>query len=218
MDKQTILKAVKTAKEKSKKRKFMQKIDIIFNFKGLDLKKPEQQLDFYFQLPAGVGKKKKICAFIGAEMAETAKALDKAILIDEFDRYKDNKKLQKKLESEYDYFIAQANIMPKVAQVFGRVLGPKNKMPNPKAGCVVPANANLAVLNDRLQKTQRVLVKKALIFQCFVGTEESSDTDIVENINAIYEQVIHHLPGEKNNLKSIYVKLTMGEPIAIPIN
>ena len=121
----------------------------------------------------------------------------------------DLKKLAKRLASAHDYFIAQATIMPKVASAFGRVLGPKGKMPNPKAGCVVPPNANLKQLVERLQTLVKLSAKKELIFSCAVGMEDAKDDDLVDNIMTVYNQVIHHLPNEQHNVRSVFLKLTM---------
>ena len=140
--------------------------------------------------------------------------MDEVILANDFDKYND-KKLLKKLARKHDYFIAQATIMPKVASVFGKVLGPKGKMPNPKAGCVVPPNANLKSVRERLDKTIRVSAKISPMIQASVGKEDMKDEEILENTNNIYEQVIHHLPNEEQNVHSVYIKLTMGKSIKV---
>jgi len=198
------------AKEKSPKRNFSQTYDFIIALKGLDLKK--QPVDFYATLHYGKGKKSKICALVGPELADEAKKVcDQVILVDDFARYQKDKKLSKKLAAEFDYFIAQANIMAKVATAFGRVFGPRGRMPNPKAGCVVPPKANLQVVYDRLQKTVRISAKTSLMIQLSVGTEAMKDEEIIDNILTIYDQLIHHLPNEKNNIKSTYLKTTMGK-------
>src|SRR3989344_2961609 len=142
MDKEQILQSLKEARDNSSKRNFRQGVDFIANLKGIDLKKPEQKVDFYVHFNNLGSKKAKVCALVGGELLDQAKsACDNTIIVDDFGKY--DKKAIKKLAAEYDFFVAQANIMPKVAQAFGRVLGPRAKMPNPKAGCVVPPNANL---------------------------------------------------------------------------
>jgi len=216
MNKDELLTAIKKVKEVSPKRKFKQSYDLILNFKHLDLKKPEHQVDAFVQLSHPRGKVVKVCALIAPELKESAKkSCDFFVDLDDFDKYAKDKKLTKKLAEEYDFFIAQANIMTKVAAAFGRVIGPKNKMPNPKAGCVVPANANLQPLVDKLKNTIRVSVKTAPLYQCRIGNEESPDDHIAENALSIYNAIVHALPNEKDNLKSVYLKFTMGPSVKI---
>jgi large subunit ribosomal protein L1 len=89
-------------------------------------------------------------------------------------------------------------------------------MPNPKAGCVVPPKgANLKALVDKLQKTLKVSAKKVPVIQLRVGTESMEADKVADNIIYIYDQIIHHLPGEKNNIKVVYLKLTMGKPVKL---
>lgn len=216
MEKKDILESLKKARE-SKARKFKQKVDIVINLKDIDLKKTEHQVDFYTILPKDVGKNSKICAFVSEEMVAPAKeACDNVVAEIDFPKYGANKKLARKLAKEYGYFIAQANIMTKVAAAFGRVLGPKGKMPNPKAGAVFPPNPQLIKpLVDKMRKTIRVSAKLSPIVQCLVGAEEMKDEDIAENIIYIHEQLVHHLPNEAENIKSVYIKLTMGSAVRI---
>ena len=105
--------------------------------------------------------------------------------------------------------------MPKVATVFGRVFGPRGKMPNPKSGCIVPPNANLRTLYEKLQHTVRATVKSAPLIQCPIGTEEMNPEDVAENALTVYNSVLRLLPNEKHNIKNVYVKLTMGKPIEV---
>ncbi|MBI1936019.1 50S ribosomal protein L1 [Candidatus Woesearchaeota archaeon] len=215
MDKEQILSALTKAKDVSPKRNFRQSFDLIINLTGIDLKKQEHQVDAFITLPHQRGKKAKVCALVGPELEGQAKQVcDSAITSDSFEKYKEKKEV-KKIANSFDYFIAQANIMPKVATAFGRVFGPRGKMPNPKSGGVVPPNANLKPLYEKLQRTIRVTNKSAPLLQCGIGTEDMKTEELVDNALTVYNSVLHVLPNEKHNIKDIYIKLTMGRPIRI---
>lgn len=216
MDKNSLKEALKTLKETSQKRKFKQKVDLIINLKGLDLKKPEQHVELYVQLPHPKGRKSKICALVGPELKEEAeKSVDKTISVDDFAEYQKDKRVVKRLAQEFDFFIAQANIMPKVAQVFGKFLGSRGKMPNPKAGCVVPPKFAMKPLYDRLQQTTVVKAKAQPVIKCTVGEEGQDEEQVADNIMTIYNALIHKLPQENDNIKNILLKHTMGKPVEV---
>jgi len=216
MDKNTVKEAIKNLKENSKKRSFKQTFDLIINLKGLNMKKSEQHIEIYTQLHYSKGKPVKICAFIGPELREeAAKVCDTAIFVDDFPKFQADKKLIKKLASEHSFFIAQANIMPKVAQVFGKVLGTRGKMPNPKAGCVVPPKTSLQPLYERLQQTIKLKAKVQPVIKCTVGAEDQNEEEVIDNIITTYNSVIHNLPGEQNNIKNVLLKLTMSTPVEV---
>ena len=215
MDREQIQAALTKAKDNSEKRNFKQSYDLIINLKGLDLKKQEHQIDAFITLPHSRGKKVKVCALVGPELEEQAKSIfDSVILSDNFERYKDKREI-KKIANSFDFFIAQANIMPKIATVFGRVFGPRGKMPNPKSGCIVPPNANLKPLHEKLQRTIRVNAKIAPLVQCAIGTEDMNSNEIAENALTVYNALLQILPNEKHNIKDVYVKLTMSKPVKV---
>lgn len=215
MQKEELQSALQKARDISGNRNFKQSFDLIINLKGLDMKKQEHNIDAFITLPHPRGKKVRVCALVSAELIEQAKSVcDFAIISDNFEKYREKKEL-KKLANSYDFFIAQANIMPKVATVFGRVFGPRGKMPNPKSGGVVPPNANLKPLYEKLQKTIRMTNKTSPVIQSAIGTEEMKLDDVTENGMSVYNSIIHALPNEKHNIKNIYVKLTMSKPVKL---
>jgi len=215
MQKETITNAIEELKKNSEKRKFTQTYDLIINLKELDLKKPEQQIDLFIQIPHQKTKKTKICAMVGPELAEAAETLcDKVIMPDDFAAY-DKKRKIIKLAKEYDFFIAQVTIMPQIAKVFGRILGTRGKMPNPKAGCVVAPNTNLKPLIEKLQKTIRLSAKTQLSIKTSPGREDMTDEQITENTQTILTSLSQALPDEVQNIKNITLKLTMGKPIEL---
>ena len=215
MNKESILKALEQLKKESKERKFKQSIDLIVALKDLDFKKLDNQVDFFITLHYSTGKKIKVCALVGPELGDEAKKVfDHIILQDDFGKY--DKKKTKKLAKQYDFFVAQANIMARVASTFGRFLGVRGKMPNPKAGCVVPPKgANLKALYDKLQKTMKISAKKVPLVQLRAGTQDMPVEQVADNIMFIYDQLVHHLPSEKNNIQAVYLKLTMSKPITL---
>ncbi|MGM5482658.1 MAG: hypothetical protein ACQESF_04310 [Nanobdellota archaeon] len=216
MDKEKALEHIKQLKEQAKKKNFVQSYDFIITLQGLDLKKPDQKVDFFATLHYPKGKKSKLGAFVGPELVEDAKKIfDTVITPDDFEKYS-GKKEMKKLADEHDFFIAQANIMSNVATQFGKVLGSRGKMPNPKAGSVVPPKgANLENLYDKLQKTVKIATKNSLMIQATVGSEDSPDEEVAVNMMDIYNQLVYNLPNHENNVKRMFVKLTMSKPVEI---
>jgi len=216
MDQKLLLNALSKARELGKGKKFKQTFDFVINLKNIDLKRPEDKVDVFVQLPHGRGKTVKICAFVDdALVLEAKKVFDKVVEFNEFQTYAKNKRQLRKLARDYDFFVAQANLMPQVAQVFGKFLGPKGKMPNPKVGCVIPPKIALQPIIDRLRISVRLLTKGEPILKCPIGIETMSDKDVAENILAAYNAVMHVLPQKENNLKSVIVKLTMGAPVKV---
>ncbi|MBR9683324.1 hypothetical protein GOV03_02180 [Candidatus Woesearchaeota archaeon] len=211
MNKEDIQKAIGQLKA-GKKRNFSQSYDLIINLKGINVK--SNPVDFFVDIPHSKAKKPKIGAFVGSELTEQAnKFCDLTITESDFPKY--DAPALKKLAGEYDFFIAQANLMPKVAQVFGKFLGLKGKMPNPKQGCVVPPNANLEPLIKKLQSTVRLSAKKGTNLQCLVGKEDQPDEQVIENILLVYNSTLKKIPQERNNIKNIQLKLTMSKPLKL---
>jgi len=216
MQKADVIEALNKAKTESPKRNFKQSFDLVMNLTGLDMKKTEHQVDQFIQLHYQPGRKVQVCALVGPELKDAAEqAVEKVILSDDFDKYAQNKKLTKKLAAEYQFFIGQANIMPKIASAFGRVLGSRGKMPNPKAGLIVPPNANLKPLHEKLQMTVRASARVAPVLQCLIGKEDMPDDQLADNALMIYNTVINVLPNGENNVKNVFVKLTMGKPARV---
>ncbi len=211
MEKQDILKALKEIKEKSPSRGFSQTVDIVINLQYINIKKDDEKIDSFITLPFSKGKKPKICALIDTQLEKQAKALfDKVILKDEFSKYANNKIILKKLAREFDFFIAQANLMTQIASIFGKYLGPKGRMPNPKSGCVVPPEANLTPLSQKLQNLIRLQTKADPIIKAMIGNEKMPDEELAANALMVYNTLVNQLPQHKNNIKSIFVKLSMG--------
>lgn len=211
----SIKKALSQLRENKVKRNFDESIDLIITLKDLDLKKNDQQVDIFVTLQHKPKKDIKVCAFVDQDDYDSAKEVaDFVIAVSDFEKYK-NKKLAKELANKYDHFISSAPIMPKVASVFGRVLGPRGKMPNPKVGGVFPPKFALKSLVEKLHKTIRLRSHASPVIQAIVGKESYTDEELIDNIKSIYTSLIHALPNEENNIKKLYIKSTMGKPIKI---
>jgi large subunit ribosomal protein L1 len=216
MDKKEILETIQEVRKDSKKRNFNQTFDLIMNFINLDLKNPDHNINMFLKLPFSKGKQNKVAIFVDKELVNKAKGVFDEVIIDrDFALYKDKKKI-KSLARGIDFFVAQANIMPKIATTFGRVLGPVGKMPNPKAGCIVPPSIqDLKPIVEKLRNIVKLQTKNELGIKVSVGKEDAKDDEIAENILVIYNQILHTLPQEKQNIKSVLVKLTMGKAFLV---
>ena len=214
MDKKHFTQAVQVLRQNTEKKQFAQSIDLIINFKGLDLKREDHKVNTFIVLPFSRGKQIITTALVGNDLSTKAKAVcNNVILAEQFKTLEKGK--IKKLAETTTFFIAQANIMPQIAQTFGKILGPRSLMPNPKAGAVLQPTAEVKPVIDRLQKTVKVETKNDPTIRTVIGLESMKDEELVENAFAVFNTVLHALPQEKHNIKSVLIKLTMGKPVVV---
>ncbi|EKF85185.1 50S ribosomal protein L1 [Methanobacterium formicicum] len=208
--KQEILEAVKKAKEESKPRNFTQSVDVVITIKDLDVKKPENRIDEEVLLPNGRGKDVKIAFIADGELALLAKNAGADLVINkgELEEMGKDRKEAKKIANRHDFFVAQADMMPLVGRFLGPVLGPRKKMPKP-----VPATIKPEPIMERLKSTVKVRIKDQPVIQALVGTQDMDDELIAANIEAIMVVLDQKLEKGRNQIKSLYVKTTMG-PVA----
>jgi large subunit ribosomal protein L1 len=211
-DKETIARTVKKVRESSGKRKFKQSIDLAINLRDVDPSKPESKINLEVTLPKPVPKAVKICALVYGDTAVRAKegGVNRVVEREEIEALGADKKKAKKLASEFDFFIARADLMPLVGKNLGPVLGPRGKMPTP-----VNPTANLAPIIERLKRVVKVKVGRQTIALMRVGTETMKDEDIVENVQAIVEALTAKLERGDKNIRSMYLKTTMGPSIKV---
>lgn len=207
-----ILAAVKEVKSKSTKRKFSQSIDLAINLQNIDMKKPEGKIQERIELPNSVGKELKICVIASGEMALKAKKAGASLVVERaaLEALVGDKKKQKDLAKNYDLFIAEAPLMPLVGRSLGASLGPRGKMPTP-----VPPNANIENQIKRHRKLVFVRMRGQPVLQCRVGNEDMADKEIAENVQAIVRRIEGKLKRGIKNVKSIYLKTSMGSAVKV---
>ena len=178
-------------------RKFEQTVDLIINLQKFDLKK--NQVNIFVSVPHKVKNPN----------VET-------ITKNDFKKYSD-KKETKKLVGKFDFFIAQASLMPSVATSFGRVLGPSGKMPSPQLGILMnPDDKSIKELIDKINQSVRIRVKESSI-KIPIGKEKMNDEEIIENVMVVYNALLKSLPKEKDNVKNIEIKFTMSKPMKVSV-
>ena len=201
------MEAIKALKElrEEKKRKFDQSVDLIMNLKNFDVRR--EALNTFIFLPNGSDK--KLAGFFSKRNGK----ID-TITEEDFVKYKDLKDI-KKLAKKYDYFLAEAPMMGKVATKFGRVFGPMNKMPSPLAGIIPQLNDDtLGAMIEKMRGAVRIKNKEMAI-KIRVGKESMSDEKIVENIDAAIKELEKKLPRGRENVKEVLIKFTMTKPVVV---
>lgn len=209
---QDVLEAVKKAKEQSKPRNFTQSMDMIINIRDLDVKKPENRFDEEVTLPNGRGKDVRIGVIADGELIVQAKDAGVEIVIGKADLEElgKDRKEAKKIAEAVDFFIAQADMMPLVGRFLGPVLGPRKKMPKP-----VPASIKLDPLLERLKSTVKISIKTQPSIQVIFGTQDMTDDELAENIEAVLAILDRQLDKGRNQIKSMFIKTTMGPVVRV---
>ncbi len=209
----TLLSALKEAKEKGSKRNFTQSVELILNLQDIDMKSPEGRLQENVELPYPPAEKtNKICVIATGELALKAKKANADLVLEraELEGLAGKKKDLRKLANEYEFFIAEAPLMPLVGKVLGPALGPRGKMPVP-----VPPTADIESLLNKYRRTVVVKMRNQPVIQCRVGTENMKEEELAENIQAVLRVVEGKLKRGMRNIKSVCIKTTMGAPIKI---
>ena len=214
MQKEKALEFIKRARENAKKRNFDQSIDLIINFRDLDLKKPENRIRETIVLPYPVEKEINIC-FILDSLLPKAKELEQENIrvISKEEMANLSSKEIKKIAKSYDIFYAEAPLMPLVARYFGKYLGPRGKMPFP----ISPNTPDLKPFIERARKTVLVKVINTPVFQARIGVESMDNEKIAENLVYVMDKVNEICEKKGIKIKNAYLKLTMGKPVKVEV-
>jgi large subunit ribosomal protein L1 len=191
--------------------KFNESIDISINL-GVDPKKSDQNVRGSSSLPHGIGKTLKVAVFADGEDAAAAKKAGAEIVGFE-DLIADVKK-NKDLDA--DVVIATPDCMAKLGAL-GRILGPKNLMPNPKEGTVTKNVVD--AVNNAKKGQVRYKTDKAGIIHTTIGKIDFEAQKLAENINFLIDDLIKAKPptAKGKYMTNISISSTMGPGIKVDL-
>ncbi|NOQ50409.1 MAG: 50S ribosomal protein L1 [Mycoplasmataceae bacterium] len=189
--------------------KFDPAVEVAFNL-NLDTTKAEQQIRGSIVLPHGTGRNAKVLVIGETADLEIAKqaGADHTGGIEIMD------KVTKNNWFDFDFIVTTPLFMPKLAR-FGKVLGPKGLMPNPKLGTVT-TDVKTAVENIKKGQLEYRTDKEGII-ALSIGKKSFPTTDLVENYNVIFNLIKDKKPNnlKGNYLNTITISSTMGPGIKI---
>lgn len=188
--------------------KFDETVEIAINL-GVDPRHADQMVRGVIELPNGTGRAQRVAVFARDEKAEEAKAAGADIVGAE-----DLMETVQGGTIDFDRCIATPDMMPLVGRL-GKVLGPRNLMPNPKVGTVTTdvAKAVRAAKGGAVE----FRVEKEGIVQAGVGKASFSEEQLAGNIRALVNAVQKARPsGAKGTyMKRLAVSSTMGPGVKL---
>jgi len=188
--------------------KFDSSVDLHIRL-GVDPKKADQAIRGTVTLPHGTGKTKRVLVLCTPDKEADARAAGADhVGLDEF---------VQKIEGgwvDVDVIIATPAVMPKIGKL-GKVLGPRNLMPNPKTGTVT--NDVAAAVNEVKGGKIAFKVDKAGIIHASIGRVSFTPDKITENSNELLNAIIKAKPSSAKGtyLKSVFMASSMSPGIAI---
>jgi len=191
--------------------KFDETVEIAMNL-GVDPRHADQMVRGVVGLPNGTGKDVRVAVFARGAKADEAKAAGADIVGAE-----DLMEIIQGGKIDFDRCIATPDMMPVVGRL-GKVLGPRNLMPNPKVGTVTMDVAQ-AVKNAKGGEVQ-FKAEKAGVIHAGVGKVSFDDGKLAENIRAFVGAVARARPtGAKGTyMKKVSLSSTMGPGVSVSVD
>lgn len=206
--------AVRLVKETAKA-KFDETVELHVRL-GIDPRQSDQQVRNTVLLPHGLGKTVRVLVFAEGEDARLAQEAGADIVADD----ELIERIFREGWTDFDAAIAVASMMRKVGRL-GKVLGPRNLMPSPKAGTVVPSADQLPRAIDEL-KSGRVEFRndKTGNLHMPIGKASFEYEKLLENANAAIEAVAAQRPGAVKGryIRRVTLASTMGPGVRVLYN
>ena len=192
--------------------KFNESVDLSVNL-GIDATKSDQGVRGSSTLPHGIGKNMNVVAFADGEDEKAAKdaGADTVGFEDLIEKVKKDKDLVA------DIVVATPDCMKKMGQL-GRILGPKNLMPNPKEGTVTK---NIGEAVSKAKKGQiRYKNDKAGIIHTIVGKLDFDTKKLADNVASLISDLNKFKPASAKGkyMKNITISSTMGPGIRVDLS
>lgn len=188
--------------------KFDSSVDLHIRL-GVDPKKADQAIRGTVNLPHGTGKTKRVLVLCTPDKEAEAKAAGADYVgLDEY---------VQKIEGgwvDVDVIVATPSVMPKIGKL-GKILGPRNLMPNPKTGTVT--NDVAAAVNEVKGGKIAFKVDKAGIIHASIGRVSFTPEKITENSHELINAIVRAKPSSAKGtyLRSVFMASTMSPGIAV---
>lgn len=198
------------AKDAESKRNFRETVELQIGLKNYN---PNTDKRFVgsVRLPAMVKPGMTVCILGDEVHIDQAKALGVDFRsVDDLTKLKKDKKLVKKLAKSYDMFIASESVIKQLNRILGPGLTRAGKFPTP-----LSHNDNMEEKIQELKATVKFQLKKVLCMSTAVGHVELQDEELVANILMAINFLVSLLKKNWQNVKSLYVKTTMGKPVRV---
>ena len=162
-------------------------------------------------LPQAIGVKRIAVLGKGDIVCQARNAgVDILIAPEEIERLGGAPREARKLAGQYDYFLAETAVMPLVGRWLGQRLGPRGKMPQP-----IPMGQDITPIVERLRNSVKIRSKDRLNMSVKIGNTAMSAEAVAENVDAVLKRVLGRLENGELNIRSVYVKTTMGPAVKV---
>jgi large subunit ribosomal protein L1 len=190
--------------------KFDETVEIAMNL-GVDPRHADQMVRGTVNLPNGTGKAVRVAVFARGPKAEEAQKAGADIVGAE--------DLMEQVQGgkiDFDRCIATPDMMPVVGRL-GKILGPRNLMPNPKVGTVTMDVAQ--AVKDAKGGQVQFKAEKAGVVHAGVGKASFDDAKLVENVRAFVDAVAKAKPaGAKGTyMQKVSLTSTMGPSVSVDV-
>jgi large subunit ribosomal protein L1 len=182
---------------------------------GLDPRQADQQVRDVVVLPYGLGKTVRVLVFAQGEAAEAARNAGADFVMDTDEEIA---KIQQGW-TDFDVAIATMDMMGKVGRL-GRILGPRNLMPNPKAGTVVQGEDVASAIQQAKAGRVEFRLDKSANIHVPIGKVSFSEEALYENMAALMTAIRRAKPaGAKGTfVKKVVLVSTMGPGVKVELN
>ena len=179
---------------------------------GIDPKKSDQQIRGTLVLPHGIGKTKKVAAFIEPEKQAEAKEAGADLVGGE----ELIAEIAKSGKIPFDVAVATAAMMPKLAKI-AKILGPRGLMPNPKTDTVGP-NITKMVQEQKSGKINFKNDDTGNVHTLF-GRVSFAEAQLKENFLVLIEAIRKAKPSSSKGefIRNATITTTMGPGIKIEL-
>ncbi|MDH7593780.1 MAG: 50S ribosomal protein L1 [Methanomicrobiales archaeon] len=207
-----IVEAVNSALKDAPKRNFNESVDLTINLKNIDLSNPKNRIDEVILLPNGTGGANRIAVFGKGDIVTRAKDAGADLVLgpQDIERLAGEPREARRLANQYRFFLADTGVMSLIGKSLGQRLGPRGKMPTP-----IPPNTDIQPIVDRLRKSVKIRTKDRRTFHTKVGVAGMEPVKIAQNIDAVLKRVESVLEQGSANIRSVYVKTTMGPAVRV---
>ena len=173
---------------------------------------PKNRIDETILLPNGTGRSVGIAVLGKGEITTQAKEASVDLIIgpEEIERLGGEPREARKMANQYRFFLAETAVMPLVGRWLGVRLGPRGKMPMP-----IPQGTDIRPIVERLRGSVKIRTKDKKVFHANVGTTAMTPEQLSENVDAVLKRVESVLEQGALNVRSIYVKTTMGPAVKV---